>query len=87
MVRTGGGVNTSDKATKGKKKAEESDDNACRVVEPPVVEFEARNVKGRKLKTKRKRSKAPVSTNKKGDENLVFNPIPIRSIPLVDTTH
>ncbi|GAA0174118.1 hypothetical protein LIER_41982 [Lithospermum erythrorhizon] len=86
MVTTRGGVNTSGKETKVKKKAEESSDDACRVVEPPVVEVEAQNVKLRKLKTKGKWLKAPVSTKNKGGENLVFNPTPIRNIPPVDTT-
>ncbi|GAA0176193.1 hypothetical protein LIER_29231 [Lithospermum erythrorhizon] len=87
MVRRRGGVNTSGKETKGKKKVEDSGDDACRVVEPPVVEAEAQNMKGQKLKTKEKWSKATISMRKKGDEDLVFNPTPIRSIPPLDTTH
>ncbi|GAA0163615.1 hypothetical protein LIER_19436 [Lithospermum erythrorhizon] len=45
MVKTRGGVNTSGKATKGKKDGKSSDD-ASRVAEPPVVEVEAQNVNG-----------------------------------------
>ncbi|GAA0173908.1 hypothetical protein LIER_27413 [Lithospermum erythrorhizon] len=55
LIMTLGGVNTSRKETKGKKKAEESSDDICRVVEKPVVEVEAQNVNGRKLKIKGKR--------------------------------
>ncbi|GAA0164708.1 hypothetical protein LIER_20278 [Lithospermum erythrorhizon] len=48
MVRTRGGVNTSGKETKGKNKAEESGDDACRGVEPLVVEVEAQKLKKEK---------------------------------------
>ncbi|GAA0169261.1 hypothetical protein LIER_23787 [Lithospermum erythrorhizon] len=68
---------------------DDSDEDACRVVEPQVVQDKSQNVKGQK-KSKRgkgERSKAPASTYKKGAEGPVLNPTPIRSIPHVDTTH
>ncbi|GAA0159956.1 hypothetical protein LIER_16620 [Lithospermum erythrorhizon] len=66
-----------DVTTLGKKKAGETGDDACRVVEPAVVEDGAQNMKGN-LKTKGKWSKAPVSTKRSRNE-------PIRSIAPIDT--
>ncbi|GAA0144690.1 hypothetical protein LIER_35984 [Lithospermum erythrorhizon] len=53
MVRTRGGVNTSSKVTKGKKKKEETSNDTSRVVEPQDVQEKEQNVKGqKKAKTK-----------------------------------
>ncbi|GAA0141168.1 hypothetical protein LIER_02375 [Lithospermum erythrorhizon] len=46
MVRTRGGVNSSGKTTKGKKKVEESDYDACRMVETQVVKEKAQKCQG-----------------------------------------
>ncbi|GAA0182135.1 hypothetical protein LIER_30326 [Lithospermum erythrorhizon] len=52
------------------------------VVEPPVVQAEAHNVKGQKQKTK---GKAFLSTQQVREEEPVFSPTPIVSIPPIDT--
>ncbi|GAA0186811.1 hypothetical protein LIER_34099 [Lithospermum erythrorhizon] len=54
------------------------------VVERPIVNQEARMVKRKKSKDKGKGSKALVPTNM--EDEPVFSPTPIRSIPLIDTT-
>ncbi|GAA0153196.1 hypothetical protein LIER_37632 [Lithospermum erythrorhizon] len=71
MVRTRGGVNTSGKATKGKKKVEEVVDDACRVVEPPMVEAGTQKLKKQKnlKRGKGEGSNATASTRKNGDED------------------
>ncbi|GAA0168015.1 hypothetical protein LIER_22832 [Lithospermum erythrorhizon] len=89
MVRTRGSVNTSCKETKGKKKVEKVDDDACRVVEPPVVEVEVQKLKKQKKlkRSKGEGSKTPISTKKKGDDEEVLSPMPIRSLPPMSTIH
>ncbi|GAA0160646.1 hypothetical protein LIER_17154 [Lithospermum erythrorhizon] len=68
MVKTRRGVNTSSKATKGKKKDVGPSDDSCMVGEPPVVQIEAQNVKGQKPKTK---GKASVLTQQVREEEPV----------------
>ncbi|GAA0171293.1 hypothetical protein LIER_25361 [Lithospermum erythrorhizon] len=84
MVKTRRGVNMSGKETKGKKKAIGPSDDACMVVELPVMNKEAQKAKGKKSKVKRKGPKAPVSTSM---EEPVLSPIHIRSLPPVGATH
>ncbi|GAA0149559.1 hypothetical protein LIER_08704 [Lithospermum erythrorhizon] len=77
MVKTRRSLNMSERATKGKKKGVGTSDNTCIMVEPPIVNKEAQKTKGRK-------SKIPVSTSM--EEEQVFSPTPIRSIPPIDTS-
>ncbi|GAA0166048.1 hypothetical protein LIER_21296 [Lithospermum erythrorhizon] len=69
MVRTRGGVNTSENATKGKKKVVETSSETCKEDEPQVVEVKAQKLKGQKKeKTKGSRgkgSKAPAMTKRR----------------------
>ncbi|GAA0172382.1 hypothetical protein LIER_41326 [Lithospermum erythrorhizon] len=77
MVKTQRGFNTSGNAIKGKKKGVGLSDDAFMEVEPPIVNQKAQ-------KTKWRKSKAPVSTSM--EEEQVFSPTPIRSIPHIDTS-
>ncbi|GAA0151913.1 hypothetical protein LIER_10528 [Lithospermum erythrorhizon] len=76
MVKTRRGLNTSGKETKDKKKGVGPSDDTYMEVEPPIVNQEAQKSKGWKSKT-------PVSTSM--EEEHVFYPTPIRSIP-IDTS-
>ncbi|GAA0139331.1 hypothetical protein LIER_00897 [Lithospermum erythrorhizon] len=91
MMKTRGSVNTYGKATKGKKKLEESSNDACSVVEPQLMEEKAKKVKGlKKAKVKRGKgegSKAPASTKRRRVEEPVFNSTPIRYIPEPNEAH
>ncbi|GAA0149515.1 hypothetical protein LIER_08666 [Lithospermum erythrorhizon] len=77
MVKTRRGLNTLDRATKWKKKGVGPSDDTWMVVEPLIVNQEAQKTKGRKAKT-------PVSTSM--EEEQVFSPTKIRSIPPIDTS-
>ncbi|GAA0163497.1 hypothetical protein LIER_19345 [Lithospermum erythrorhizon] len=75
---------------RGKKNVEDGDDDACKVVEPHIVEEKTQKLKGHKKSRKGKGegSKALVSTKRRGDDTRVLNPTPLRSIPApVDTTY
>ncbi|GAA0167475.1 hypothetical protein LIER_22401 [Lithospermum erythrorhizon] len=74
MVRTRRGVNTPGKATKGKKNGGGPSDDACMVVEPPVVDEGAQDMKGRKSKAKGSQAPASMSTSKL--EEPMFYPTP-----------
>ncbi|GAA0170848.1 hypothetical protein LIER_25022 [Lithospermum erythrorhizon] len=62
---------------------EDAGDDACIVVEPPVVEVETQNSKKQKKlrKGKSEGSKAIISTTERGDEDVVLNYTLLRSIP------
>ncbi|GAA0138601.1 hypothetical protein LIER_34959 [Lithospermum erythrorhizon] len=77
MVKTRVGVNIFGKETKGKKKKEETSDDACIVVKPQEMEDKGQNVKGQK-KSKVKRGKGEGSTTTPTTRK--------RCLPPLDTT-
>ncbi|GAA0154790.1 hypothetical protein LIER_37967 [Lithospermum erythrorhizon] len=74
-------VNTSGKATKGKKKGVWTSDDTCMDIDAPIVNVKAEKEKEQKMKAKR--SKTPVSIGTSEVEGPVLDVMPLRSIPML----